>query len=88
MSANDFYDSPNEDSPTIGIELAIDSAREDIISHVSDAAAIILLANGHFIAGSLVALYCVAQFIYAFKKELRLRAWRARTSCNEAQIKP
>lgn len=84
MSANDFYDSPNEDSPTIGIELAIDSAREDIISHVSDAAAIILLANGHFIVGSLVALYCVAQGIYAFRKELRLRAWRARTNHEKA----
>lgn len=84
MSAKDLYDSPNEDSPTIGIELAIDSAREDIISHVSDAAAIILLANGHFIVGSLVAIYCVAQFIYAFRKELRLRAWRARTNHEKA----
>lgn len=83
MSAKDIYDTPNEDSPTLGVELAIDSAREDIISHIVDAVAIILLAEGHFIVGGLIAVYAIGQFIYAFRKEIRLRSWRAKTSNDE-----
>ena len=73
---NSWYDNPNESSPTYIVETLIESAREDIISHVSIFAGLIMYADGHKILGLCVMGYAMLQFLFAVGKEIRVRMSR------------
>ena len=72
-----WHENPNEFSPTYVVEVLIESAREDIISHVSVFAGLILYADGHKTLGLFVMAYAVLQFLFAVSRELRVRMSRA-----------
>ena len=69
---------PRPDSLTYEVELAVKAAQEDVCASVQAAAAVILLAGGHWLIGIAAALLAGAQMAEALKWSVRLRAERGR----------
>jgi len=70
------FETPNEGSPTRGIELTIEAAREDIITSIHILATIYLFVEDVKVWCWIALAWTILQFIFAIGKELKLRMWR------------
>jgi len=71
-----YCDNPNPESPTYGLELTVESAREDIITSIDILGTVYLFVEKCEILAWFALAFTISQFFFAFGKELRLRAWR------------